>query len=390
MSKAWRFSLILASLGLTAGLCSAQLVTSARSGTLHYFDGAVAIDGNAVQPQHVKFPEIKENSVLSTTQGRAEVLLTPGVFLRIGENSSIKMLDSRLVSTRVEILSGNAIIESDDPQMDVKDSPVTLLYKDYEIRPIKHGLFEIDADPGLMKVYKGEAVVTIINGTATDRATVKEGKQLNFSVALLTETFNSRLGDDLYLWARDRSESISVANMSSAQTLNPNTGYSRWDPQYSGAYFDALSAWNGGWYFNPYFNMYTFVPAGGAFWNAFGFGFFSPSTIYAFYTPGYYWYGGGGARGVGSSGWFLPGLRNATSNRAAPLSSIQQRSSRGVSFTGASPRGYGESGFTSPGFSPSGVSSGGSGGGDGFSGRSAGGIGGGGLAGGGHAVGGRR
>ncbi len=48
--------------------------------------------------------------MLRTGQGRAEVLLTPGVFLRVGENSAIRMLDNRLLSTRVEIVSGNAIV----------------------------------------------------------------------------------------------------------------------------------------------------------------------------------------------------------------------------------------------------------------------------------------
>ena len=87
------------------------------------------------------FLKSRNKGVLRTGQGRAEVLLTPGVFLRIGENSAIKLLDNRLVSTRVEILSGTVIVESDDPQMSIKDSPVALIYKDYEIRMVKHGLW---------------------------------------------------------------------------------------------------------------------------------------------------------------------------------------------------------------------------------------------------------
>ncbi len=79
--------------------------------------------------------------------------MTPGVFLRIGENSAIKMLDNRLISTRVEILAGTAIMEADDAQMSIKDSPVSLIYKDYEIRMVKHGLVEVGSDPAQMKVY---------------------------------------------------------------------------------------------------------------------------------------------------------------------------------------------------------------------------------------------
>src|SRR5579863_2902055 len=211
MFKQSRISSAMVLVAMTAAVCSAQSVTSAHSGTLHYFEGDVSIDGAAVQSKVGRFSEIKEQSVLRTGQGRAEVLLTPGVFLRIGENSAIKMLDNRLISTRVEIISGNAIMEADDPQMTIKDSPVSLIYKDYEIRMVKHGLVEIGSDPAQMKVYKGEAVVTVTNGTtANDRATVKEGRLLSFSAALLTESFNEKVGDDLYLWARDRSQDISV------------------------------------------------------------------------------------------------------------------------------------------------------------------------------------
>src|SRR5579863_5773534 len=171
---------ILAAITAAAGF--AQSVTSAHSGTLHYFDGDVSIDGTPVESRIGRFSEIKEQSVLRTAQGRAEVLLTPGVFLRVSENTAIKMLDNRLLSTRVEILSGTAIVESEDPQMSIKDSPVSLIYKDYEIRLVKHGLVEIGTDPAQMRVYKGEAIATIATGSAAnERASVKEGHLLSFS-----------------------------------------------------------------------------------------------------------------------------------------------------------------------------------------------------------------
>jgi hypothetical protein len=296
--------------GITAAVCSAQSVTSAHSGTVHYSEGDVTIDGKAVESKAGRFSEIKEQGVLRTGKGRAEVLLTPGVFLRVGEDSAVKLLDNRLVSTRVEMLSGKVILEADDPQMDVKDSPVTLLFKDYEIRPVKHGLVEISADPAEMRVYKGE--VQVVAGS--NRATVKDGRMLPFSAALTTEKFNDRAGDDLYLWARDRSQNLSAANMSSARSLNSGNGFSS----------IGTGNWNGGWYFNPYFNMFTFVPATGTFWNPFGYGFFSPTTIYSYYTPTSYWGGSGGARSSPSIGRPLSGFSNSSTNQAAPLSQLQR------------------------------------------------------------------
>ena len=341
MHKPSRISSVAFSLAMTAAVCSAQSVTSAHSGTLHYFEGDVSIDGVQAQSKVGRFTEMKEQQVLTTAQGRAEVLLTPGVFLRVGENTSIKLLDNRLVSTRVELLSGTAMVESDDPQLTIKDSPVTMIYKDYQIQMLKHGVIEIGSDPATLKVFKGEAVVN----TVDLRANVKEGRQMPFSAALLTEKFDDKVGDDLYLWTRDRSQSLSAASMSSARSLNSSMGGfgSGYGSGYgygglgsglglggglygSGLYGAGLGSpyggFNGGWYYNQFFDMFTFVPMGGAFFNAFGYGFYSPSTINNYYTPGTYWYGGGGARGTGAIGQPL-GTSGAPTRTALPINTLR-------------------------------------------------------------------
>jgi len=288
-------------MAMTAAVGSAQSITSAHSGTLHYFDGSVKIDGAAVESKVGKFSEIKENSVLSTGQGRAEILLTPGVFLRVGENSSIKMLDNRLLSTRVEFLSGSAIVESDDPEVSVKDPAVTVVYKNYQIQPVKFGLFEITSDPSQMKVYKGQAGVT----TGSEHTVVKDGHLLPFSAALLTEKFDQKQADDLYLWTRDRAASLSAANMSSARSLASN-GY-KMGSSYPGLGFSPQ--FQGGWYLNSALGMYTYMPYGGMMYSPFGYGFYSPLLIDSYYMPyGYYWYGGGGARTGTAAGQPLANL----------------------------------------------------------------------------------
>ena len=54
-----------------ASVCSAQVVTSAHSGTVHYFEGDVSIDGTPVQQQNARFTEIKEKQALRTGRGTA-------------------------------------------------------------------------------------------------------------------------------------------------------------------------------------------------------------------------------------------------------------------------------------------------------------------------------
>lgn len=63
----------------------AQSVVSTHSGVLHVSEGAVFTDDQPVNQKYGTFPDIKEKSVLRTEMGRAEILLTPGVFLRVGK-----------------------------------------------------------------------------------------------------------------------------------------------------------------------------------------------------------------------------------------------------------------------------------------------------------------
>src|ERR1700689_1079443 len=119
-----------------AAICSAQNIAPSHSGTVHYFEGDVTVDGAKLVSQVARFTELKEQSVLHTGLGRAEILLTPGVVLRVGENTTVKMLDNRLMSTRVEFVSGSAMLEGVDSGTSVKDPPVTMVYKDFEAQPI--------------------------------------------------------------------------------------------------------------------------------------------------------------------------------------------------------------------------------------------------------------
>src|SRR6185312_6831270 len=116
---------------VSAILCTAQSLAPSHSGTVNYFDGDVSIDGTKLVTQAARFSDMKDQSTLKTGLGRAEILLTPGVILRVAENSSVKMLDNRLMSTRVELLSGTAMLESLESGTTVKDPPVTIVFRDF-------------------------------------------------------------------------------------------------------------------------------------------------------------------------------------------------------------------------------------------------------------------
>jgi hypothetical protein len=290
-----RFAFSAALLAAAAITAPAQMVVSAHSGTLDYFQGDVLIDGVRVKSQPGHFDEIKEQSILKTARGRAELLLTPGVFLRVGENSELRMLDNRLASTRIELVSGSATLESDaEPAANgkYKNPAVTLIFKSYEVEPQKDGLLEITTDPAQVRIFKGEAKVQ----AGENRVTVKDGREVFLTAALATDKFDAKVAaDDNYIWARDRSAVVSAANLSSARMLANSSGGSFVGGGLLGPSFGS-SLYGGNWFFNPYFGMYTYMPMDGLAFSPFGYGFYSPMIINSVYAPGTgYWYGSGGA-----------------------------------------------------------------------------------------------
>src|ERR1051325_3067877 len=132
--KRWLFAVPALAVAALPGL--AQTVIGANSGVINWVEGDVYLGDKLYTMQPSQFGEVKENMVLRTEEGRAEVLLPPGVFFRLGEKASFKMISNRLIDTRVELLTGSGIIEIDDI---AKDSPVTMVLKSATVTLNKAG-----------------------------------------------------------------------------------------------------------------------------------------------------------------------------------------------------------------------------------------------------------
>src|SRR6516162_3070541 len=96
-------------LGVVIGMAFAaagygQNVISAKAGLIQYAEGRVLLEGNPVEIKYSQFPQVKNDQVLKTEEGRAEVLLSHASFLRLGENSSFRMISDSLTDTRFEVL----------------------------------------------------------------------------------------------------------------------------------------------------------------------------------------------------------------------------------------------------------------------------------------------
>src|SRR5947209_6985783 len=127
-------------LALFAGTCfAAAWGAVARPGTVNYAEGSVRLDNRALAAKSLGSTEVAPGHVLQTdANGMAEMLLTPGVFLRLGNNSAAKMISPSLSDTRVELLRGQATLEVD---MLSSENHLNLIDRGADIRIQKKGIY---------------------------------------------------------------------------------------------------------------------------------------------------------------------------------------------------------------------------------------------------------
>lgn len=254
-------------LTLLAGGLQAQHVISARSGLVHYAEGKVTVAGVAVPEKSFvgDFPEIKEGQELRTELGRAEVLLSPGVFLRVAEKSAVRMVSNKLENTRLELLAGTALLEVGDLE---RDQELAVQIGATGVEFPKRGLYRLDFDPARIRVFDGSAVA--LNGGQT--VTIREGRQAVLAGVITPEKFGKDT-DAFHRWAARRSGYISMANLTAAKRVRDND-----------------TPWRASsWVYNPYFGSFTYLPFRGTYQNPFGFAYYSPYSIeQVYYRPPVY------------------------------------------------------------------------------------------------------
>jgi len=275
---------------LVAIPASAQPVISAKSGMVAKVQGNVFLDDKILEDSATHFPDVKEKQIVRTEDGLAEILLTPGVFLRLGEHSSIRMVSNRLIDTRVEILAGSVVVESDDV---VKDTNVTIVCQNGSVTMPKAGIYRFNTNPAQLKVYKGTAEVEL----AGQHVTVLTGKMVMLSGDSGTlQHFDVEDTDFLDHWNRQRSEYVAMANVSAAKSLVGSSS------TYSGLGWGMGTPCMGAWGYNMYYGMMTYIPCSGMLMNPYGYRYWSPFTVMrAYYTPTY---NSGGYRNGNTGGGF--------------------------------------------------------------------------------------
>src|SRR5579872_3598744 len=166
--------------------------TPARPGTVNYVEGQAAMNGQSLDAKSVG-TEMSQGQSLTTLSGKAEILLTPGVFLRLGPNSSAKLVSASLTDTQVQLDQGHAMIEVDQI---FPENHLRMLQGPFTIELQKKGLYDFDAAEHSVRVFDGEAAA--MNGS--HRIELKSGHELNLAAGdMKAHGFNKKTDEgDLY------------------------------------------------------------------------------------------------------------------------------------------------------------------------------------------------
>ena len=240
-----------------SGLGFGQVLTvSARPGLVNYFEGEVTLNGNPLFAGAAQPAFLNNGDELATQNGKAEVLLMPGTFLRIGSNSKIFVVSASLAAPRVELSRGQAMVE------------VVGLVRGSHIEMVDHGALLLIEKDGLYRLVADDTapVVGVLAGSAEvvflgQQLKLHKGSQTWLVGSLRSEPLELPDDDELYTWSSVRSQYEAAASYDAASRLAESND-------------TAVS----GWYFNTVLDCWTWLPVGG-FFSPFGWGFYSPVSV---------------------------------------------------------------------------------------------------------------
>ena len=249
-----------------------KYVISAKAGGINYITGDVIVTRKGAQtPETLTDKDnLESGDVVETNgDGRIEVLLNPGSYLRVGENSEFEFTSSSLDRLSIKLRRGSAVIEA----VGTDDTALWLEVQTPQTRAeiVKRGVYRINVLP------TGETEVLVRKGRAlvgANSEVVKGGQKIIVGRGRVeTAKIDKKLQDSLDLWSRERAEYLASINRrlrDNTRTLTASiTDYS-------------IDVWTridrsrtyGVWVYDGNRRCYVFVPTIGGNWSSpYGYGY---------------------------------------------------------------------------------------------------------------------
>lgn len=235
-------------------------VISAKAGGVNYVEGKVTVArANSKSGYLLKGDRLEVGDKVSTgANGKAEILLNPGSFVRLGENTVFEFASTSLDDVQVKFIRGSAMLEvyADNEFKVAINTPKANFYA------IKSGVYRVDVlanGGGKISVWKGKAQIG-----QDEEATVKSGRAAVVNGNRVTiEKFDRGDKDALEDWSKDRAKHLAKINSRLQRDDIRNSLLSSFDRRGWG-FYDSF----GLWVFDRFSGYYCFVP--------FGYGWSSP------------------------------------------------------------------------------------------------------------------
>lgn len=253
-----------------ASAVSELYVISAKAGGVNYTQGKVAVSKDTRGGYLLKGDRLEIGDKVSTgADGRAEILLNPGSFVRLGENTDFEFVSTSLDDLKIRLTRGSAMFEliADDEFDVLIETPKG------SFKAVESGIYRVDVltdGSGKISVYNGKAEVVDANATEVKKSRTAIINGNNVSV----EKFDRDDKGDLEVWSKARAKELAKIN----------SKLRRDDLRRS-----LLNSYNRrGWGFNDSFGLWAFDRISGQYcFVPFGYGWGSP---YGYYYGRDLWY----------------------------------------------------------------------------------------------------
>ena len=242
-----------------------KYVISATAGGVNFVEGAVSVARKAgTSGILIKGDTLEIGDRVSTSaDGKAEILLNPGSFLRLGSDSTFEFATTNLDDLRINLSGGSAIFEvfADDEFRVSVATPKSNFYL------IRSGIYRVDVETdgtGSIEVWKGKAQVG-----DSEKNVVKSGREANLENGTLAiAKFDREEKDEFELWSKGRAKELAKAvSRLQRKTLRTSLMHS-----FLGRSWNMYDSF-GGWVFDPFGRSYCFLPFGYGWSSPYGYGF---------------------------------------------------------------------------------------------------------------------
>lgn len=239
-----------------------KYVISANAGGVNFTEGTVTIARKEGRSGVLlKGDQIEVGDRVSTgADGKAEILLNPGSYVRLGSNSTFEFKTTSLDDLKLRVDAGSAMFEV----FATNEFKVTVITPKGRVMLVDTGIYRVDVSSnGTAKVSVWDGLAELSDG----RSTLRKGRATVIGSGVPSiEKFDRDDKDALAIWSRERGKLLSKAtaalkNQAVRETLINAYNGGRW------GMFDAF----GLWIYSSQFGGHCFLPFGRGWYSPYGF-----------------------------------------------------------------------------------------------------------------------